>query len=109
MSVRGKRIVSLLVGTPPNWPTGAERITTLRDALRWRVAALPWLDAGVSDDGRVTVFFVPGIFRCASADAYYFSRHGRGRYLVAEDIWLTFGAVAVPIERALRWWEGLFE
>lgn len=49
-------LVRVLVGTPPAYPTGAGRIRTVWDALRWRLADLPFLDAAVGDDGRVQLF-----------------------------------------------------
>jgi hypothetical protein len=48
-------IVTLICDDAP-WPTGCERIHTLRDAMLWRIASLPGLDASVDPDGTVTVF-----------------------------------------------------
>lgn len=52
-------IIRALVGARPPYPTGAERIRTLRDAIVWRLAGLPGWDASVGDDGRVTVWRCP--------------------------------------------------
>jgi len=52
-------LVKLLVGAPRPWPTGAERISTVWNAVKWRVASLPGLDAAVHADGFVRVFREP--------------------------------------------------
>lgn len=52
-------IVGLLIGRPLPYPTGQERIRTIRDALKWRLVSFaPWLDAYVREDGSVAVFRV---------------------------------------------------
>ena len=49
-------IIRAIVGPPRPWPTGQERIHTLRAALLWRFSSLPGLDASVRPDGSVGVF-----------------------------------------------------
>jgi hypothetical protein len=51
------KIVKLVVGTLPSYKTGAERIVTLKDAIKWRLGSLPGLDALVNDDGSVRIFW----------------------------------------------------
>ena len=46
-------LVRFVVGPlPTEYSTGAERISTLWDALKWRLASLPGLDASVTVVGR---------------------------------------------------------
>ena len=49
-------LIKLIVGRPLPFPTGQERITRMWDAILWRMASLPGLDATVILDGRVHIF-----------------------------------------------------
>jgi hypothetical protein len=51
-------IIRLLVGPAPSYPTGQERIVTLRDAILWRLGSVPGWDASVDETGRVQCFRV---------------------------------------------------
>jgi hypothetical protein len=57
-----KFIVKLVVGKAKAFPTGQERISTLANALKWRLPDLlfflPRLDAQVNDKGIVGLFFM---------------------------------------------------
>jgi hypothetical protein len=50
-----EKLIRWLVGVPTH-ETGSERIGTLRDAIKWRLGGLPWLDASVRYDGSVSLY-----------------------------------------------------